>query len=480
MTSRRFYDTGILAATAGFAMFWAIARAAVQSITIDEADTYLVWVARPNPSHWEAASNNHVLNSLLMRLTTGLFGATHLAVRAPALTGAAIYIAAAWALCRLAASTFTVQWSLFVALVYNPFVFDHLVAARGYALALGFLLAAIAVAAWADARDWPRTQAAGAASACLALSFAANFSFGIVNAITMTAIGLWACARTQRPWPRVRCLGAYVLPGALVTLLVSAPALLHWPRRELYYGAHSLGEWFGEIARDSLYRLNPQIVNPMLLKLAYGKDLLIPVVLVLAAWQWLRGRGGRLGYALLAVLALATAVHWTAFRAAHLLLPKERTGIWVVPLVTLAAGAAANQRRALTVALYCLSLYFLGCLRLDHFREWSWDADVKQVYGVLAYYNHAHGMRRVQSYWMYASPLNFYRVASGHETLEPIDGVIPTPGGLDFYVLNSVFQADLIEREGLHVLYRGRHSDVVVAIRPAAEVAFHRDTCGVN
>ena len=42
----------------------------IQSITIDEADTYLVWVARSNPSHWEASSNNHVLNSLLMRLST--------------------------------------------------------------------------------------------------------------------------------------------------------------------------------------------------------------------------------------------------------------------------------------------------------------------------------------------------------------------------------------------------------------------------
>jgi len=93
MMLRRFYPNILLAVTAVFALLWAVARAAVQSITIDEADTYLVWVARPNPSHWEAASNNHVLNSLLMRLTTGLFGVSHLSVRAPALLGAALYIA---------------------------------------------------------------------------------------------------------------------------------------------------------------------------------------------------------------------------------------------------------------------------------------------------------------------------------------------------------------------------------------------------
>src|ERR1017187_3604883 len=72
MDFRRYYSPLILPVTAIFALLWAGARACVQSITIDEADTYLTWVARHDPSHWEAASNNHVLNSLLMRLFVGL------------------------------------------------------------------------------------------------------------------------------------------------------------------------------------------------------------------------------------------------------------------------------------------------------------------------------------------------------------------------------------------------------------------------
>jgi hypothetical protein len=83
-----------LPGTAIFALLWAIARACVQSITIDEADTYLVWVARQDPSQWEAASNNHVLNSLLMRLFTSVFGVSHLSVRAPALMARRFYILA--------------------------------------------------------------------------------------------------------------------------------------------------------------------------------------------------------------------------------------------------------------------------------------------------------------------------------------------------------------------------------------------------
>jgi len=76
--------------TALFALAWAVARAATQSITIDEADTYLQWVDRPGQL-WAQISNNHILNSLLMRLSTWLFGLSEITVRLPALVGAALY-----------------------------------------------------------------------------------------------------------------------------------------------------------------------------------------------------------------------------------------------------------------------------------------------------------------------------------------------------------------------------------------------------
>jgi hypothetical protein len=57
-----------LALAAVFAMLWAVARASVQSITMDEADTYLSFVGRPAPFHWWPFPNNHILNSALMRM----------------------------------------------------------------------------------------------------------------------------------------------------------------------------------------------------------------------------------------------------------------------------------------------------------------------------------------------------------------------------------------------------------------------------
>ena len=76
-----------------------------------------------------------------------------------------------------------------------------------------------------------------------------------------------------------------------------------------------------------------------------------------------------------------------------------------------------------------LAGYFLLCLRLTYFKEWQWDAEVKDAYPVLARYNHEAGVTDVGSDWMYVASLNFYRATSGKETMGEILGPPqPVPG----------------------------------------------------
>jgi ABC-type phosphate transport system permease subunit len=91
----------LLIGTGVFALLWTVARATVQSITIDEADSYLSNVLWSPTAHWDPRANNHVLNSMLMRLVTMIFGASAFTIRVPALFGAALYIGAAYCLVRL-------------------------------------------------------------------------------------------------------------------------------------------------------------------------------------------------------------------------------------------------------------------------------------------------------------------------------------------------------------------------------------------
>ncbi len=215
MTSPR--SRWILIGFAGFAMAWAIARAAVQSITIDEANTYLFFVSR-HLYLWYAA-NNHILNSILMYGFTKVFGVSQFTARLPALIGAALYIAAVYRFCRLLRTSLLVEITVFVCMVFNPFIFDYLVAARGYSLALGFLMWAIVYPAEQDLT----VAACAVASACAGMSVNANFSFAFVNLAAMTLILFRAWYK--RPAERIHLLVACTLPGAAIFAIVSGYAL---------------------------------------------------------------------------------------------------------------------------------------------------------------------------------------------------------------------------------------------------------------
>jgi hypothetical protein len=96
-----------------FALAWAVARASLQSITQDEGDTYF-WFAAKTAGHsiWYPFPNNHVLNTLLIWVTTGIFGLSAITLRLPALLGATLYVFVAYRLCRSITDRFSLQ-SLF-------------------------------------------------------------------------------------------------------------------------------------------------------------------------------------------------------------------------------------------------------------------------------------------------------------------------------------------------------------------------------
>ncbi|MBV8820965.1 MAG: hypothetical protein JO022_21580, partial [Acidobacteriaceae bacterium] len=201
-------------------------RASVQSITIDEADSYIGGVLQDWPSQWYPTSGNHVLNTILMRLLTWIFGMSHLSARGPALIGAAVYIVASYRICRLVTEDGHLRVAALVCLVYNPFVMDYMVAARGYSLAMAFLMSAIflVLREFLDTRRerWPRTAAL--VSAFVALSFSANFSFAYIDVLCLILFTAWAAQGIYRSegWrPAIRLIAAAVWPGLLVLLVFS-------------------------------------------------------------------------------------------------------------------------------------------------------------------------------------------------------------------------------------------------------------------
>lgn len=472
-------------------MLWAVARASVQSITMDEADTYLSFVSRTAPFHWWAFSNNHILNSALMRMFTLVFGVSHLTVRLPALIGGAIYIGVCWYLCVLLPARFALRFPLFLCLVYNPFVFDFLVAARGYSWAMALLLCVVAVPAAGLPRNASTAKLCAGCSALAALSFTSNFSFAFADFAVLLMALLWI--GHERGFS-LRLLAAAIVPGALVIVMLPLPVLLNWPPDQLYAGATSLRQTFGSVIHWSLYEVNPEVANPLMVQVMQRLEhRLFPALGLVVAWRlvllflnrkklayeqtreqitWLKS----LAVVLAGAAAIATVLHWVAFHAFGLRMPLDRTALFYVPLCTLAAGVMVaipiesrmgrDSYYACVLMSALFALHFMYSMRLTYFGEWRYDADMKKVYGALASYNHDDCVDRVASNWIYTASLNFYRTLSGRESFSEFPPGFVLPEDAPVYVLHANLDRKFIDAQKLTVVFRGESTDAVIAVRP--------------
>lgn len=513
-----------LLATALFAFGWIVLRAHTQAVTMDEAVTYINWVRPQGFGIWQARSNNHLLNSLVMRVFTSIFGVSNLTVRSGALIGAALYISAAYRLSDLVAPGFLLRWTLFVCLVFNPFIQDFLVAARGYSLASAFLLWPIALVASFEmraSREIPATSdvptsaeittpdgvlwkplliVCGQASVLIALSFIANFSFAFVDGAALLMIFLWACGSMPREssganrWNSyLKLAAACALPGLFVVAALAGRVLTHYPKNELVYGAESFGETLRSLYEASIYQLNPNLmIQPAdLAPFITILFLFIGGISAIRLGQILSTRASvaqgqarmldRLADGIAGTLLLTVAASWLAFHVRGLPWPKDRTGIYLVILATLLAGLIAAipiptlwgnlSRQVLTAALFGLAIYFLLCLRVGYFKEWIWNADMDKVYSALASYNRSCGVKSPHVNWRFDASLNYYRILSGKESfiVFPPDAGPPFaeyPDSQPLYVLYGPEDADYPVRHGLSVVYSSKFG-TVIAIDPA-------------
>ena len=133
-------------------------------------------------------------------------------------------------------------------------------------------------------------------------------------------------------------------------------------------------------------------------------------------------------------------------------------------------------------SVFLMASYFLLCMRLRHFQEWEWDADVQEVYSVISCLNQTHGLHEIASNWRYQSALTYYILASGHspfpEVTGPPDG--PYSPSAEMYVLSGDWEQAVLKDLDLRVIYRGSSSDVVIAVHPEIAPKLETSPCVVH
>lgn len=465
-------------------------RAATQSIVHDEALTYNWFVAGPPIPPPDMNANNHVLNTQLARRAIALFGPSELSLRLPSLLGGALCFGAFFVLARDVFGSG--PWFLLaVALLsLNPFLLDLMCAARGYGLALGFMLWAVVLMARATSARPERSQVTWlwlVASLALGVSVSANLGFVLVDAslaalFVAMVLADSAMAPSGSPPRRLapRFAAWFLLPGPLLAAVLCWPQLRAMDRSQLYAGWDSLGESVGELVASSLFHaasaissasdiaktpealLGPGTWRAAVVHLAAYVVLpvasLAAVGAVIALAVEARRRGGfanlraadRLavlcaGAGVLTIVLEMALNHWFQVRY-----PPDRAAIWMVPLWTLAAlllasrtgDAPAGWQRAmrwLGVAggLAVLTAYAAN-FQVSYFRTWRYDAGTKAFWGRIATAPGAAPLR-VGGHWIFESSVNFYRQVAPAGPVLPFQRLAnPDPMQFDYFVFNPV------------------------------------------
>jgi hypothetical protein len=428
-------------------------RAATQSITPPEAATYLRFVG---PSLQEAVglntANNHVINTLLARISTSTFHLTDLALRVPSLLGGALYF---WVVYRLARRTFG-SGPLFLAAVallsLNPLVLDYLSTARGYGLALAFWMWALELMLeYLESNEPVGGAKPNLAGMCLGLSVAANWAF------LVPAIGLAATFSLQ-PVPRhgflsglARRFQDFWLPAFITAFLILVIPLNHTDFSTFNHGATSLRQTLNSITAFSLYHGDPLDLPPWLAAVARVAAGGLAIGAVIIRIRSRRQPG------LPHLLAGTILVSFVALELGHRVLgiafPLGRSGIYFIPVLTLAGLCLVQRinRRVIDWALLLVSAVYLLQFNVNRYGEWPEYANARSVIKAI---RQDSGWRpvRVGASQGLDQVLNYYRARYALGLWPPVEAG-PGTGAFDYYAL-SRRDASLIVERHLRVIWR--------------------------
>lgn len=124
-------------------LVYVILRAALIPVTHDEANTCLTFSVKPVwdiITYSDPIPNNHILNTLLIKLFTGIFGMHAFIARLPNILGFILYYSVLVIWLRKLSTHFLIMLTGLVLFTCNPYLMDFFSLARGYALSIAFML----------------------------------------------------------------------------------------------------------------------------------------------------------------------------------------------------------------------------------------------------------------------------------------------------------------------------------------------------
>lgn len=221
-------------------------KAAVTSFTYDESSTYIYGLQSSIGSILGfnyASANNHLVNTILMKLFSGVFGNSELVLRLPNLIAFSIYLYFGFLI--LKRIEINLLFPSFLIMIFNPFMLDFFSLARGYGLTLAFTVWGIYY--FMIFIDKNEISYFRRSLIIFSIAVIGNFSFLYFYLTTVSIVLLLSFFRKQLDF-RAVLTPIWKISLALF-LIISYPIIKLIKTNQLYHGGN-IGFW-----QDTVYTL---------------------------------------------------------------------------------------------------------------------------------------------------------------------------------------------------------------------------------
>lgn len=449
-------ETLIFAVLALVFAAYTLLRAWLLPITVDESTTVFNYVPKIVVDTLtyctEVNTNNHILNTLGIKILTGTFGWHPMIVRFPVLMGAGLYIWAAVHLSQRLSESGWVRLFILMMLLGNPYLLEFFSLARGYGLAAGLVLAAL----WQAWRYLEENQREYLRNAFIFAGLAVYANFTLLIFFAPFCVLLLLSAWQSNPsfpdfWKTNK--------AALITLLVfvalwveplhqlsKCPEILQWNELNSLFESVKLSVKATMMGNAYLGDDTALIFTWLLVIFSVG-------IGVVAVMRWQRQgfsfvSDPRLFIAAMLPGIVMTNVLQVCLTKTPYLEPRMAVFYW--PVFALQLGVAAAwlwQRYSQRTWIFMAPIWLFAvlnlsrCVNLTQSEEWWFDRETYQVLAYLKKTYIAEGRKEPYTLDVHHVMLNSFmfhlqrdpRGFDKYATLPPWHGLQPPGRNFDFY-----------------------------------------------
>jgi hypothetical protein len=441
----------------------------------DEATTYLMYIILGPKAlldcYW---ANNHFLNTILMYVSSKIFGTGELALRLPNIAGHAVYILAAYLLVRKRLTPFAAVCA-FLLLNLNPFVLDLFSLARGYGMGLALMMLSLYFFLEAVPQWETRKRTILASLWCAWLSAFANLVFLNYLAALICAYflvdGRVIAAEWSRPSPipplaflrQLLARTGFFYKHVLLMMIIILPLAINMNMQGTFYYGGTSGFW-----RDTVVSLRTSSAYGCRYTVLFSKigQFMVIFALVSCAFVfayrslWKGGASTRDLFIVLFMLAVAVLVVIFEHVCLGKPYPMDRTAIYFLPLLLVICvltleflvQAVSGPARGIVLFVFAAGtalavIHTVHCANLRYAYLWRYDADTRQMLDDLAAdLDESTGRITFGINWLFEPSINYYYATKRPAWLPIVtrDGI---KGKYDYYYVRPDDRPELAKKK---------------------------------